>query len=86
MEEKAAHNLTLEGRKYLALSGASDVAAFNENEIRLRLLSGEKMTVSGEKLQIVGFDKKTGECRLSGKINAVKYTDAGLSSPRRFFR
>ena len=86
MEQKIPHNLTLESRNYLALTGIADVASFNENEVRLRLSGGEKITVNGEKLQIVGFDKKTGDCRLAGKINAVKYTDAGLSSPRRFFR
>ena len=31
-------------------------------------------------------DKKTGELSLGGKINSVKYIDAGLSSPKRFFK
>ena len=86
MEEKISHNLTLCKRNYLAIDGVSDVSSFNESEVRLRLLGGEKLTVAGEKLQIVGFDKKTGECKLSGKINSLKYADAGLSSPRKFFK
>lgn len=84
--EQNAHNLTLENRNYLTLSGITDVGSFNENEIRLKLSDGVKITVTGSKLQIVGFDKKTGECRLSGRVNAIKYAEVGVSAPKRFFR
>ena len=84
--EQNAHSLTLENRNFLSLGGVAEVGSFNENEVRLKLSDGTKITVTGSKLQIIGFDKKTGECRLSGRVNSIKYTDAGATSPKRFFR
>ena len=84
--EKKQHNLTLEGSSRLLLTGIKDVGAFNESEIRAVLSEGGRVTVSGEKMQISAFDKNTGDLRLTGKVNTIKYFDLSAPSPRRFFK
>ncbi len=84
--ENSAQNLTLENRRLLKLNGVLDVGSFNESEVKLMLPEGVKLTVVGEKMQIMGFDKRTGECAISGKINALKYSDKSLPTAKRFFK
>ena len=83
--DTSKHNLTLEDRKILKITAVADVNAFNENEVKLILTEG-RMTVLGDKLQIVGFDKRSGECTLSGNISSIKYTDKPVSAFKRFFK
>ena len=86
MEQKTAHGIRIENRNYLNTFGISEVASFTETEAKLKLSDGGRLVIVGEKLQMADFDKKTGELSLGGKINSVKYIDAGLSSPKRFFK
>ena len=76
----------MENRSSVIASGVAEVGSFGENEIKVRLSSGVGMTVAGEKLGIIGFDKRTGELRLVGKINSVKYSDRYLPKAGKFFK
>lgn len=80
------HVLTIDNRKAIALSGAADVLSFNEREIRFSLIGGGKVVVSGENLNIAGFSKQTGEAKLSGTINSVKYFTIGAPSLKKLFK
>ena len=79
------HVLTIDNRKAISLSGAADVLSFNEREIRFSLIGG-KVVVSGENLNIAGFSKQTGEAKLSGTINSIKYFTIGTPSLKKLFK
>jgi len=76
MEEKkkALHNVILENRKNLILSGVSDVDSFNEQIIVVYTDLGE-LTVKGNNLHINKLNLETGEMALDGEISSLNYTD-----------
>lgn len=86
MEEIKSHTFAMEQRTNVAVTGVAEVGAFSETEIRLRLTSGTGMTITGEKLCILGFDKRTGDCRLAGKVNSLRYSEKYLPKAKRFFK
>lgn len=86
MEQNTAHAVQIENRNLLKSLGVADVTSFTETDAKLKLTGGAKLIISGEKLQMIGFDKKSGELTMTGKINSLRYTDAGMSSPKRFFK
>ena len=71
---KRKHNLILEGRKILNVTGVVDVSGFNDERVVLTTDMGE-LTVSGEHLHINKFSQETGELNLDGEICALIYTD-----------
>ncbi len=84
--ENQTEILTIENRKILKLNGVTDVGLFNESEIRLIMKEGVKLAIFGDKMQIIGFDKRTGECALAGKINSLKFIDKTAPTFKRFFK
>ncbi len=71
---KMPHNLVLEDRKTLSLTGVSDVDSFDESTVIVYTDLGE-LTVRGENLHIKNLDITAGEVSLEGRINALEYTD-----------
>ena len=67
------HNLILENRNKLNLSGVIKVDNFDENEVLLQTHLG-KMTIRGEELHITRFNTETGDLLLDGNIIAIVYT------------
>ncbi|MBQ6624559.1 MAG: sporulation protein YabP [Clostridia bacterium] len=79
MEEnkiKMPHNLVLEDRKKLNVSGVCDVDSFDEETIVVYTQMGE-LTVRGNDLHINKLSVETGELLIEGSIYAVIYTDDG---------
>ena len=79
MEEnkiKMPHNLVLEDRKKLNVSGVCDVDSFDEETILVYTQMGE-LTVRGNDLHINKLSVETGELLIEGSIYAVIYTDDG---------
>ena len=76
-EETAAklpHNLIVEGRKRLHVSGVSDVDSFDEKTVVVYTQQGE-LTVRGENLHINALNVENGELRLDGTVTALIYAD-----------
>lgn len=75
-EKKMAmpHNLVLEDRKLLTVSGVSDVDSFDEETVVVFTDLGE-LTVRGSKLHINRFSVEVGELTVEGEINALIYSD-----------
>ena len=67
------HNLILENKNKLNMSGVIRVENFDENEVQLLTHLG-KLTLRGEQLHITRFNTETGEMLLDGNIYAVVYT------------
>ena len=73
--EKQNHSVSVQMRKEMSIGGVRSVESFDENEVILKTLCGE-MTVEGERLHIGVLDtEQRGVVTLSGRIDAVIYTD-----------
>ncbi len=73
-ENKISSSAVLTGRSFLALTGIKEVVSFDENMVSLDS-QGSLLAVSGEDLSIVKLSLESGEVSVSGKIDAIVYTD-----------
>ncbi len=75
MEEviRSNHNIIIEDRKKLTLSGVKDVISFDDETLLLETVLG-RLTVKGAGLHIVNFDTASGDLFAEGKIYAAVYT------------
>ena len=74
------HQLTLDGRERLTVSGVQDVERFDENMIVMATSAGT-LVVTGERLHIGKLSLDGGELHVDGQIDALQYEDGG-ASPR----
>lgn len=82
-KDTAIHNLILEGRKRLSVSGVTDVDSFDENTVLLYTNMGE-LTVKGSDLHVNDLSVTSGEMNIEGDIHAVIYGDKERQSPLGF--
>ncbi len=82
-KDTAIHNLILEGRKKLSVSGVTDVDSFDENTVLLYTNMGE-LTVKGSDLHVNDLSVTSGEMNIEGDIQAVIYGDKERQSPLGF--
>lgn len=71
---KQPHNLILQNRKDLSVSGVTEVVSFDENTVVLITALGE-LTVRGFSLHISKTSVETGEVVLDGEIHELLYTN-----------
>lgn len=74
------HNIILEGRKKLSVSGVTDVDHFDENTVLLYTSMGE-MTVRGSDLHVNGLSVESGEMSVEGDIKSIVYGDPDRRAP-----
>lgn len=74
-EEKngAMHNVIMEKRAKLNMSGVSEVVSFDDETVVLKTDMG-LLTVKGTKLNIGGFSAASGELNMTGSVYALVYT------------
>ena len=68
------HNIVLEGRRLLTVSGVSDVDSFDEETVVVFTDMGE-LTVRGKNLHINRLSVEIGELTVEGNIAALIYSD-----------
>ena len=69
------HNIIMEGRKRLTISGVTDIDSFDEQTVVLFVETGE-LEIRGEGLHLNRIDVDTGELNLeSERIDALSYAD-----------
>lgn len=68
------HNLIMQDRKSLSVTGVSDVDSFDEHTVIMYTNMGE-LTVKGDDLHINKLNVDTGDVALEGKIYSLSYTD-----------
>lgn len=73
-EIQGKHNVILENRSHLVLSGVTDVDSFNETEIALFTQLGE-LTIKGTDLHINEMSVENGDLSVEGDICALIYGD-----------
>lgn len=71
---KKVHNVILEDRRSLTVSGVSDVDSFDEEAVVLFTELGE-LTVRGASLHMNKLNVETGEVSIEGDIESLSYRD-----------
>lgn len=74
VKTETIHNIIMENRKKLSVSGVYDVESFNEEEIVLHTEQGI-MIVRGEGLHISKLSTEVGEVVIDGSICAIEYVE-----------
>ena len=77
------HNLTLEARKKLKISGVSDVEYFDENQVIMNTTQGT-LTVEGSSLHVERLTLDSGDISVTGSVTLLRYDDI-TSSAKGFF-
>lgn len=77
------HNIIIEGRKRVSVSGVTDVDRFDENTVLLYTSMGE-LTVRGENLHVNDLSVTSGEMNIEGDIDSLVYGDSDKRSPLSF--
>ena len=81
MEEKKAvripatvHNVILESRRKLSLSGVTDIESFNDEQVMLQTEMGA-FEIKGEDLHMNRLNLESGEVIIEGEIISMLYAD-----------
>lgn len=68
------HQVIMQDRRALTVSGVSDVDSFDEATVVVYTDMGE-LTVKGENLQIHRLNVETGELTMEGNIDSLTYSE-----------
>ena len=68
----SAHNLMLENRQNVKMTGIKDINSFDEKEILLFTEAG-KLLIKGEELHVKRLNLEKGEADLEGKVDSLTY-------------
>ncbi len=82
--ERQGHEFCVKMRKEMHISGAKEVESFDENCVILHTQGGE-MTVEGKDLRVGTLDVEHGVVILSGRIDAVYYSNEQGEKKQGFF-
>lgn len=69
-----AHNVSMEGRAKLSVSGVEDVSGFDENLIVLSTALGD-LNIRGRELHIEKIDLEQGQLEVRGSIQELSYEE-----------
>lgn len=67
------HNIILESRKSLRISGVKDIDVFTENKVVLNTVMGE-LVIKGDDLHISTLTVENGDFMMTGNISAMVYS------------
>lgn len=71
---KIIHNLLLENREKLNLTGVNDVSNFDDKQI-IAVTEMGYLTIKGSSLHINKFDTDNGELNVTGKVKELIYAN-----------
>lgn len=71
---KMQHNLIMENRKNLTITGVMDIDSFDEQTVIVFTEEGE-LTIKGENLHINKIDVDTGDLLMEGLVSSLTYSD-----------
>ena len=71
---RGAHNVIMENRRNLSISGVRDVDSFDEQSVVLVTELGQ-LTVRGSGLHISHLDQDTGELAMCGEVSELVYAE-----------
>ena len=71
---KMQHNLIMENRKTLTITGVMDIDSFDEQTVIVFTEHGE-LTIKGRELHINKIDVDTGDLLMEGEVDSISYSD-----------
>lgn len=74
VRNEAVHNVIMEGRKKISISGVEDIDSFNEEEIILKTSHGV-LILRGNGLHINKLSVDSGDTAVTGEINSIEYPE-----------
>lgn len=84
-----SHNIIMESRKNISISGVTDVDNFDDKTILIYTHLGE-LSVNGKNLHVNSMSIETGEMTIEGEIYSLVYGDKDKHEPlsmlRKLFR
>ena len=72
-----AHNVIIESRKTIRVSGVNDIDSLTESRAILSTVMGE-IVVKGGDLHVVSLNEDNGDLIMSGKINSLTYSNNSI--------
>ena len=86
-QNRINHNIIMENRKSLSMSGIKKVENFDEKSINLTTEMGQ-LLVKGENLHISKMDVDTGDLKIDGDIYGLIYNESNKDTSvfKRIFR
>ena len=73
--ERVAHNVVMESRKKMMITGVSSVENFDEQAVSLQTSMGA-LTIKGSELKVDKLNVATGELNVRGNIIGMVYSDS----------
>lgn len=77
MPENAMHDLVIENRKKVTMTGIIDVESFDEETIIAQSECGE-ILIKGRNLKISRLSVESGDMSVEGDVDAVSYSEGKL--------
>ena len=71
---KSQHNIIMENRRNLTISGVMDIDSFDEQTVILFTDQGE-LTIKGINLHINKIDVDSGDLSMEGEVDSLSYSD-----------
>lgn len=66
------HNIIMENRKNLRISGVKDIDSFTESRIVLSTVMGE-LIIKGDDLHVITLEAESGDFSMTGCVNSIVY-------------
>lgn len=66
------HNIIMENRKNLRISGVKDIDSFTESRIVLSTVMGE-LIIKGDDLHVITLEAESGDFSMTGCVNSIAY-------------
>ena len=73
---KPQHNIIVENREKISISGVEDVESFDEENMIIHTQMGI-ITLKGADLHLGKFSVDTGELTIEGELDEISYSDEG---------
>ena len=75
MEENTNHNITIQDRKNITISGVKKIENFDKEEFLLETTMGY-LLITGKELELIKLDTNIGNISIRGMINSFNYTES----------
>ena len=69
-----SHNIILENRNRLSISGVTDVEGFDDNSVSIYTVMGD-LVIRGKKLKVEAVNIETGEMLITGEVKSLVWGD-----------
>jgi sporulation protein YabP len=74
VKNEVEHSLFVKARRELRLTGALRLLSFDENYVLISTAQGD-VEISGQNMQVEGFDPDAGCVLVSGEVCGINYID-----------